>query len=161
MSRLIDADALLEKMSGHCDICKYHCHKPSRCDNCDWHEAMDDVDDMDEVKMMSTMNDYRPISDTAYDTATNKKPAIVEYAEDAAYDTATNGKSTIGALMLETLDMQALTSEMLCKIVSTISGDECTAISIKPSENLMSSLAAIKENQRDIMLAVKIIVDML
>ena len=50
MSRLIDADALLEKMSCHCDICKYHCHKPSRCSECDWHEAMDDVDDMDEVE---------------------------------------------------------------------------------------------------------------
>lgn len=110
---------------------------------------------------MNITSDYRPISDTAYDTETNKEPAIVEYAEDAAYDTATNRKPTIGALTLETLDMQAQTSAMLCKIVSTISGDECTATPIKPSENLMSRLVAIKENQRDIMLAVKIIVDML
>lgn len=111
--------------------------------------------------MMSTMNDNRPISDTAYDTATNKEPAIVEYAEDEAYDTVTNVKPTIGALTLETLDMQAQTSAMLCKIISIISGDECTATPIKPSENLMSRILAIKENQRDIMLAVKIIVDML
>ena len=119
---------------------------------------------LEETEKGLTMNmtsDYRPISDTAYDTATNKEPANVEYADDAAYDTATNRKSTIGALALETLDMQAQTSAMLCKIVSTISGDECTATPITPSENLMSRLAAIKENQRDIMLAVKIIVDML
>lgn len=51
MSRLIDADALLEKMSGHCDVCQYHCHrKHTSCGECDWREAMSDVDDMDEIE---------------------------------------------------------------------------------------------------------------
>ena len=84
-----------------------------------------------------------------------------EPIDNKIYDTATEKKSTIGAFTLETLDMQAETLAMLCKIVSTMSGDEDIAATIKPSENLMSRLAAIKENQRDIMRAVKAIVDML
>ena len=49
--KLIDADKLLEKMSGHCDVCQYHCHrKHTSCGECDWHEAMSDVDDMDNVE---------------------------------------------------------------------------------------------------------------
>lgn len=91
---------------------------------------------------MNMTNDYRPISDTACDTAICAKP-------------------TIGAITIETLDMQAETSAMLCKIVGTMSGDECTATPIKPNDNLMSRLVAIQENQRDIMRAVKAIVDML
>jgi len=106
-------------------------------------------------------SDYRPISDTEYGTATNKNSAVAEYANDMAYETTTNPKLTIGALTLETLDMQAETSAMLCKIVSTMSGDECTATPVKPSENLMSRLVAIRENQKDIMRDVKAIVDML
>lgn len=51
MSRLIDADALLEKMSCHCDICNYdRCKPPKWCRGCDWREAMNDVDDMDEIE---------------------------------------------------------------------------------------------------------------
>lgn len=98
---------------------------------------------------------YRPISDTAYDTATNEKPTI------GVCDTAPCEKATIGAFTLETLDMQAETSAMLCKLMLTISGEECTATPVKPADNLISRLAGIKENQRDIMIAVKTILDML
>ena len=93
-------------------------------------------------QIMNMTSEYRPISNTACDTATCEKP-------------------TIGALTLETLDMQAETSAMLCKIVGMMLGDECTATPVMPSENLMSRLAAIQVNQRDIMRAVKAIVDML
>lgn len=59
MSRLIDADALLKKMSGHCDVCQYHCHrKHTSCGECDWHEAMSDVDDMDEIEIESIRHGY-------------------------------------------------------------------------------------------------------
>lgn len=102
-------------------------------------------------------SDYRPISDTAYGTATDKRPTVM------VYDTAPapNEKPTIGALTIETLDMQAETSAMLCKLVLTISGEECIATPVKPADNLISRLAGIKENQRDIMRAVKAIVDKL
>ena len=100
-------------------------------------------------------SDNRPISDTAYGTATDKRPTVM------VYDTAPNEKPTIGALTTETLDMQAETAAMLCRIMGIMSGEECTATPIKPSENLMSRLAAINMNQRDIMRAVKAIVDML
>lgn len=98
---------------------------------------------------------YRPISDKAYDTATNEKSTI------EIYDTATNKIPTIGALTLETLDMQAETAAMLCKLMLTISGEECTATPVKPADNLISRLAGIKENQSDIMRAVKVIMDKL
>ena len=49
MSKLIYADKLLEKMSGHCDVCRYHNLNNPRCCDCDWREAMDDIDGMDEV----------------------------------------------------------------------------------------------------------------
>ena len=87
-------------------------------------------------------NDSRPISGTAYDTATSEMP-------------------TIGALTLQTLDMQAETLEMIRQIVNTMWGEECAANPIKPSENLMSRLAAIQENQADIFRAVKAIVNKL
>jgi len=49
--RLIDADALLEKMDTHCKLCPdsdgvHVCRR-----ECDWHEAMDEVDDMDEIDL--------------------------------------------------------------------------------------------------------------
>ena len=49
--RLIDADALLEKMDAHCKLCPdsdgvHVCRR-----ECDWHEAMDEVDDMDEIDL--------------------------------------------------------------------------------------------------------------
>lgn len=91
---------------------------------------------------MNMMSDYRAISDTACDTATSDMP-------------------TIGALTLQTLDMQTETLVMICNIVSTMWGEECTASPIKASENLMSRLAAIQENQRTIMTAMKAIVDKL
>lgn len=91
---------------------------------------------------MSTMNGYEPINDKIYDTATDKK-------------------STIGAMTAETLDMQAETSAMLCRIIGMVLGEDCTVAPIKPSENLMSRLAAIRENQRDIMRAVKAIMETL
>ena len=100
-------------------------------------------------------SDYRPISDTEYGTAINKRPTVV------AYDTATNEKPIIGALTTETLDMQAETAAMLCKLMLTISGEECTATPVKPADNLISRLEGIKENQSDIMRAVKTILDML
>ena len=102
-------------------------------------------------------SDYRPISDTAYGTATDNRPTVM------VYDTAPspNEKPTIGALTLETLDMQAETSAMLCKLMLTISGEECTATPVKPADNLISRLAGIEENQRDIMRAVKVIMDKL
>lgn len=51
MSRLIDADALLEKMSTHCDLCQYNDHIHNCRRECDWHEAIDEVEDMDEVEI--------------------------------------------------------------------------------------------------------------
>lgn len=104
-------------------------------------------------------SDYRSISDTAYGTATDKRPTVMVY--DTAPAPAPNEKPTIGALTIETLDMQAETSAMLCKLVITISGEECIATPVKPADNLISRLAGIKENQRDIMRAVKAIVDKL
>lgn len=99
--------------------------------------------------------DYRPISDTAHGTATDKRPTVM------VYDTAPNEMPTIGALTLQTLDMQAETLAMICKIMSTICGDECTATASEPKENLMARLAAMQENQRAIMTAVKAIADTL
>lgn len=92
--------------------------------------------------MDNMMSDYRAISDTACDTATSEMP-------------------TIGALTLQTLDMQAETLAMICNIVSVMFGDECTAAPIKANENLMARLAAMQENQRSIMTSVKAIVDKL
>lgn len=47
--RLIDADALLEKMDTHCKLCPHSdgVHVCRR--ECDWHEAMDEVDDMPQI----------------------------------------------------------------------------------------------------------------
>ena len=91
---------------------------------------------------MNMMSDNRAISSTAYDTATSETP-------------------TIGTLTLQTLDMQAETLAAICKIVSTMWGDEDTTAPFKPNENLMSRLAAMQENQRTIMVAVKAIADKL
>lgn len=88
------------------------------------------------------MSDYRPISDTACDTAISEMP-------------------TIGALTLNTLDMQAETLAMLCKIVSTMWGDDELAAPVKPNENLVARLAAIQVNQGIILNAVKDIADRL
>lgn len=51
MSRLIDADALLERMSTHCDLCQYNDHIHPCRRECDWHEAIDEVEDMDEIEI--------------------------------------------------------------------------------------------------------------
>lgn len=80
---------------------------------------------------------------------------------NAVCDEAVALQPTIGELTLETLDMQAETLAMMCKIVSTMWGDECTPAPNKASENLMSRLATIQENQRAIMTAVKAIADKL
>lgn len=88
------------------------------------------------------MSDYRPISDTACDTAISEMP-------------------TIGALTLHTLDMQAETLAMICNIVSTMWGDDDIATPVKPNENLVARLAAIQVNQGIILNAVKDIADKL
>lgn len=85
-------------------------------------------------------NDYRPISDKVNDTAPTP---------------------TIGAFIQETLDMQAETLMIICKIVSIIWGDEDTPPAISSKENVMSGLAAIQENQRVILMAVKDIMNKL
>lgn len=91
---------------------------------------------------MNMMSDNRAISDTAYDTATCATP-------------------TIGALTLQTLDMQAETMAMINNIASMMWGDECAAPVCEPKESLIARLAAIQENQRAIMATVKAIVDKL
>ena len=96
-------------------------------------------------------SDYRPISHTVYDTATSEK----------ACDIATNEMPTIGAFVHETLSMQMDTLSMMDTIANVIWGDEPKAPAFMPKENLMAGLAAIKENQRAIMTAVKAIVDKL
>ena len=77
MSRLIYADALLEKMSGHCDVCQYHSLRSPRCCDCDWSEAMDDVDDMDDVEI-------EPVRHGHWITKTRHEhyPSGKEYEED-------------------------------------------------------------------------------
>lgn len=99
--------------------------------------------------------DFRPISDTVYDTAINKRPTVVEY------DTATNEMPTIGAFIYETLDMQADTFATMNNIAKTMWGEEITAPPFTPKENVMAGLAAIQENQRAILTAVKAIADKL
>ena len=91
---------------------------------------------------MNMMSDNRPISDTAYDAVTNEKPTIGEFA-------------------LKTLKMQEDTLAMICIIDRAIFGGEAKASTIEPNENLMARLAAIQENQRAIMTAVKAIADKL
>lgn len=91
---------------------------------------------------MNMMSDYRAISDTACDTQTSEMP-------------------TMGALTLNTLDMQAETLAMICNIVSTMWGDDDIAAPVKPNENLVARLAAIQVNQGIILNAVKDIADKL
>lgn len=50
MSRLIDADALLENMRTHCEFCKHNDHRHVCREDCVWHEAMDEVEDMPEIE---------------------------------------------------------------------------------------------------------------
>lgn len=63
MSRLIDADALLKKMSGHCDVCQFHSLRSPRCCDCDWHEAMGVVDDMDDAEIKHQDYCIHPVYD--------------------------------------------------------------------------------------------------
>lgn len=51
MARMIDADELLDKMSTHCDLCPHNDRIHPCRRECDWHEAMDEVDDMPEVEL--------------------------------------------------------------------------------------------------------------
>lgn len=88
------------------------------------------------------MNDYR-ISAKNIELATNDVEANVE--------------PTIGAFATETLNMQVETSALLCKLMLMVSGEECTATPVKPEDNILSMLSAIKENQRDIMRAIQAI----
>lgn len=62
--RLIDADALIANMLTHCEICPHSDNgHPNRrqgrvkCDDCLWHEAMDEVEDMDEIEANVTATD--------------------------------------------------------------------------------------------------------
>lgn len=89
---------------------------------------------------MNTMSDDRAISDKVYDTAPTP---------------------TIGAFIHETLDMQAETFATMNIIAEMMWGDEITAPSFTPKENVMAGLAAIQENQRAIMAAVKAIAEKL
>ena len=82
------------------------------------------------------MNDYRLISDTACDTAPNETPAM-------------------GTLIHKTIDMQTETMAMICHIVNTMWGDDSAAPDFTPKGNIMAGLAAIQENQRAILNAVK------
>lgn len=88
------------------------------------------------------MNDYRAISDTACDTTIKEEP-------------------TMGMFIRKTADMQAETLAIICNIVNMMWGDECTPPATTPKENIMSGLAAIQENQRAILTAVKSIIDKL
>lgn len=82
------------------------------------------------------MNDYRLIGDTACDTATNETP-------------------TMGTLIHKTIDMQTETMAMICHIVNTMWGDDSAAPDFTPKGNIMAGLAAIQENQRAILNAMK------
>ena len=96
----------------------------------------------DGERTMNTMSDNRPISDTACNTATNEMP-------------------TIGAFVHETISMQMDTLSMMDTIANVMWGDEPKAPAFVPKENIMAGLAAIRENQKAIMTAVKAIVDKL
>lgn len=73
--RLIDADKLLEKMSGHCDICNYDRRKPPKwCRECDWREAMDIIDDMDEVEVEPVQYDGTGMIDYSVERYEARKP---------------------------------------------------------------------------------------
>lgn len=89
------------------------------------------------------MNDYRAISDAACATATS------------------DAMPTMGALTIQTLDMQEETLAVICNIVNIMWGDECTAPPAKPNESILARLVAIQENQRAILTAVKAISDKL
>ena len=82
------------------------------------------------------MNDYRLIGDTACDTATNETP-------------------TMGMLIHKTIDMQTETMAMICHIISTMWGDDSAAPDFTPKGNIMAGLAAIQENQKAILNAMK------
>ena len=86
------------------------------------------------------INDYRAISDTA---------------------TVASDGPTMGALTIQTLDMQEEALAVICNIINIMWGDECTAPPVKPNENIIARLAAIQENQRAILTAVKAIADKL
>ena len=83
---------------------------------------------------MNMMSDDRAINDKVYDTAPTP---------------------TIGAFIHETLDMQAETFAVISIIAKMMWGDEITEPPFTPKENIMAGLAAIQENQRAIMTAVK------
>ena len=91
---------------------------------------------------MNMMSDNRAISGTACDTPTNEMP-------------------TMGMLIHKTIDMQTETMAMICHIINTMWGDDSAAPDFTPKGNIMAGLAAINENQRAIMTAVKAIVDKL
>lgn len=82
------------------------------------------------------MNDYIKVSDTACDTTTNEAP-------------------TMGMLIHKTIDMQTETMAMICHIVNTMWGDDSAAPDFTPKGNIMAGLAAIQENQRAILNAMK------
>lgn len=50
--RLIDADELTERMLTHCELCQHNdkCHPCRR--ECDWHEALDEVDDSPDINII-------------------------------------------------------------------------------------------------------------
>ena len=90
---------------------------------------------------MNTMSDNRPISDTACDTATNEM--------------------TIGTFIHETISMQMDTLTMMDTIANVMWGDQPKAPAFVPKENIMAGLAAIRDNQKAIMKAIKAIADKL
>ena len=90
---------------------------------------------------MNMMSDNRAISGTACDTA-SEMPIM----------------PTIGGFIHETLEMQAETFALISNIAKIMWGDEITAPAFTPKENIMAGLAAIQENQKGIVTAVKAIV---
>lgn len=87
---------------------------------------------------MNTISDNRPISDAPYDTVANEMP-------------------TIGRFIHETLDMQTETFATISIIAEMMWGDKITEPAFTPKENIMAGLAAIQENQRAILTAIKAI----
>lgn len=76
---------------------------------------------------------------------------------DAPHDVKVNNVPTMGAFIHGTLDIQQDTLVDLDKIVTVLLGNEIKAPSAIPEENVMSGLAAILENQKAILAAVKVI----
>lgn len=80
---------------------------------------------------------------------------------EAVCDTTTNEQPTIGMFIHKTIDMQEETLAVICNIANMMWGDEITTPAFTPKENVMAGLAAIQENQRAILAAVKTIIDKL